>query len=327
MNKEKLIELYRCMLKIRLAEERIAEIHPTDKIQSPIHLCIGQEAVAAGVCAALGSMDHIYGTYRSHGLFLAKGGALPELFAELYGKEIGCARGRGGSMHLVAPEVGFMGSSAIVASTIPVATGDALASALQGRERVAVAFFGDGAVDEGVFFESINFALLKNLPVIYVCENNHYAIHSKVADRHKQTELFRIGEGLGLAGSRFDGNDVSEVYSQMEEAIRKVRNGGAPLLLEFMTYRWYEHVGSGLDHKEIYRDKQKLSEFPARDPLILAKTQLKKFGVSEEILDRWRSEILSEIEEAVEFAEMSPSPDPETLHQFVYKQKEESWPF
>ncbi len=149
MSKEPLIRLYQLMLKIRLTEERIIQIYPSDKIQSPVHLCIGQEAVSAGVCGAMKISNHLYGTYRSHGIYIAKGGDLKKLFAELYAKESGCGRGKGGSMHLVAPEVGLMGCSAIVGSTIPVATGDALASKLQGTNRVAVAFFGDGGVDEG----------------------------------------------------------------------------------------------------------------------------------------------------------------------------------
>jgi TPP-dependent pyruvate/acetoin dehydrogenase alpha subunit len=155
------LELYRTMLRIRLAELRIVDIYPTDKIQSPVHLSIGQEAVAAGVCRALKSSDHVLGTYRGHAIYIAKGGDMNGMFAELYGKATGCAKGRGGSMHLVAPEAGLMGCSAIVGGTIPVAVGDALAAKMEGRGRVAAVFFGDGALDEGVFFESANFAVLK----------------------------------------------------------------------------------------------------------------------------------------------------------------------
>lgn len=318
-DQQKLSRLYQCMLKIRLVEEKITQLYPTDKIQSPIHLSIGQEAAAAGVCHGLEPTDHIYGTYRSHGLFIAKGGELKKLFAELFGKVTGSNKGKGGSMHLAAPELGLMGSSAIVASCIPVATGDALASQMQGRHRVAAAFFGDGAVDEGVFFESINFAILKNLPILYICENNHYAIHSKVADRRKQTELFRIGEGLGLKGARFDGNDVQVVYSKTQEACREIRKGGGPVLLEFMTYRWCEHVGPGKDHREAYRDQQKLSESLEKDPLQRTQAILEKeYGVSANTIEGWKDLIAKEIEEAVRFAEESPFPGPEELFQDVY---------
>jgi TPP-dependent pyruvate/acetoin dehydrogenase alpha subunit len=321
-NKEVLLKLYHCMLKIRMAEEKIAEIYPTDKIQSPVHLCIGQEAVSAGACLALQPSDHLYGTYRSHGIFIAKGGDLKSLFAELYGKETGCCRGKGGSMHLVAPDAGLMGCSAIVASTIPVATGDALASQMQGRKRVVVAFFGDGAVDEGVFFESINFAALKNLPILFVCENNHYAIHSKVADRHKQTEIYRMGEGLGISGRRFEGNDVQTVFSSMKQAVDEIRAGGQPLIMEYLTYRWHEHVGLALDHREVYRSPEKTAWGKASDPLKRARQVLEnQFKVNSAIFDEMKEALAIEIQEAVDFAEHSPFPIPEQLYQDTFAER------
>ncbi len=317
------VELYQVMLKIRLAEQRIIQIYSSDKIQSPVHLSIGQEAVSAGICQALRRTDRIYGTYRGHGIFIAKGGDLKKMFAELYGKDTGCARGRGGSMHLVAPEVGLMGCSAIVASTIPVATGDALASQMQGRPRVVVSFFGDGGVDEGVFFESVNFAALKGLPIIFVCENNVYAIHSHVSDRHKQTELYRYGESLGISGQRHDGNDVFTVYHTMVQAIESVRNGGPPLLLEYMTYRWQEHVGPGVDYHEAYRDPREVSQALQNDPLKRAKSTLKDvFRIPEEMFEAWEQSIRQEIEEAVEFAEMSPFPGLDRLYADLYEERE-----
>lgn len=319
LDRETTTQLYQCMLKIRMTEEKIAELYPSDKIQSPIHLCVGQEAVSAGVAQTLGREDHIYGSYRGHGIYLAKGGNLKKLFAELYGKATGFAKGKGGSMHAAAPDVGLMGCTAIVASQIPVATGDALASLLQGRKRIVVAFFGDGAVDEGVFFESINFALLKRLPILYVCENNHYAVHSEVSDRHKQTELFRIGEGLGLKGYRMDGSDVGLVYSVTKEACQSLQEGGEPLLLEFMTYRWYEHVGPRMDYEESYRARGELAQALESDPLEKTKEDLmREFGVTEEAISEWTDSIRREIEEAVAFAEESPFPAPECLYQDVY---------
>ena len=312
-------KLHRQMLKIRLTELKIAEIYPTDKIQSPIHLSIGQEAVSAGVALALAATDHLYGTYRGHGLYITRGGSLKKLFAELYGKETGCAKGKGGSMHLIAPEKGLMGCSAIVASTVPVATGDALASQMQGRKRVVASFFGDGVFGAGVFYESANFSVLKNLPVLYVCENNNYAVHSRVEDRHKQTELFRMGEGLGLPGKRFDGTDPFLVYSRVREAAEEIRKGGGPRLLEFMTYRWYEHVGPERDHEEAYRDRAKLDYALENDPLEKSREILeKKFKVSRQEFDLWEEEIRTEIEAAVEFAEESPLPSPEDLREDLY---------
>ena len=313
--------LYRTMLTIRLAEERIADIYPSDKIQSPIHLCIGQEAIATGVCGTLKPTDRVYGTYRGHGLYIAKGGKLGGLFAELYGKATGCAKGKGGSMHLVAPEVGLMGCSAIVGSLVPVAVGDALASEMQGRPRVIAAVFGDGAVDEGVFFESLNFAALKQLPIVFVCENNAYAIHSRVADRHRQTELFRYGESLGVPGERCDGNDVFGVLATMQQAVETVRQGGPPRLIEFMTYRWPEHVGPNIDHAEAYRDHNEIKRAKQFDPLRCAELRLReRWRIADDWFDRCEEEVLEEIRGAVEFAEQSPFPDPSSLFENLFEE-------
>jgi TPP-dependent pyruvate/acetoin dehydrogenase alpha subunit len=314
------LELHRIMLKIRRVEEHVARIYPSDQIQSPVHLSIGQEAVSAGVCMALGKTDRIYGTYRGHGLFIARGGDLKRMFAELYGKGAGCARGRGGSMHLVAPEVGLMGCSAIVGSAIPVATGDALASEMLGRPRVVVAFFGDGAMDEGIFFESMNFAALKGLPIIYVCENNTLAIHSRVSDRHKQTELFRYGEALGVPGCRYDGNDVHLVYTTMVMVLEKIRNRGGPVLLEYMTYRWYEHVGPGIDHEESYRNSQEASVAYQNDPLLKSEKRLREdYQIGDEVFTGLEQSILKDIEEATRFAEESPFPSGDDLCTVLYE--------
>ena len=308
------VELYKTMLRIRLAEQRIVDIYPTDKIQSPVHLSIGQEAVAAGVCMALRPADHVYGTYRGHAIYLAKGGDMKKMFAELYGKETGCAKGRGGSMHLVDSSAGLMGCSAIVGSTIPVATGDALASQLDGRKRLVVAFFGDGAMDEGVFFESVNFAVLKNLPILFVCENNGYGIHSKVSDRRKQTELYRVGGGLGLGGSRHDGSDVELVYRTAHRAACEILAGAPPRLLEFTTYRWHEHVGPGKDYGAAYRLLGEEARALKNDPLEIARRRLEtKHDVLPVEFDQWWAAAQKETAQAEEFAEASPFPSPENL--------------
>ena len=313
------LDLYEVMLRIRLTEEKVSEIYPSDKIQSPIHLSTGQEAVATGVCRALLPEDHVYGTYRGHGLYVAKGGDLKRLFAELYGKDTGCARGKGGSMHLLAVKEGLMGCSAVVATTIPLAAGDALASQMQGRSRVAVAFFGDGAVDTGIFFESVNFALLKNLPLLFVLENNGYAVHSRVSDRHKRTDLYRIAEGLGLKGHRFDGNNVFDVYSATIKAVKALRKGGAPMLLEFMTYRWQEHVGPNSDLTEGYRQPGEQKVAWKADPLKIAERVLKRrFKIPEKKLAQQRDVIAREINLAVQFAQNSPFPVRERLLEDVF---------
>jgi TPP-dependent pyruvate/acetoin dehydrogenase alpha subunit len=313
------IELYRSMLRIRLAEQKITEVYPSDKIQSPIHLSVGQEAIAAGVCRALAPSDHVHGTYRGHAFYLAKGGDMKRMFAELYGKDDGCARGKGGSMHLVDPDAGLMSCSAVVASTIPVATGDAFASSMQGRKRVVVSVFGDGAIDEGVFYESVNFAVLKKLPIIYVIENNWYAIHSKLPERRAQTELWRVCEGLGLVGQKFDGNHAGIVYDATADAVKAIRKGAGPRLLEFTAYRWHEHVGPGVDFHENYRRKNEQALAQKNDPLKLAKLDLKKrFKVTDENFALWEAETKREVEEAVDFAERSPFPAVERLFEDVY---------
>jgi 2-oxoisovalerate dehydrogenase E1 component len=301
--------LYVAMLRIRRAEERVAEIYPSDKIQSPVHLSIGQEAVAAGVCLAMAPPDRIFATYRSHGVYIAKGGSLEGMFAELYAKETGCARGKGGSMHLLAPEVGFVAASAIVGSTIPVAVGDALAARHLREGRVSVAFFGDGAVEEGVFFESANFAALKRLPVLFVLENNELAVHTPVRTRRARFDLWRAAEPIGLPGARHDGADVFAVFDATRAALDRIRAGGGPELLEFTTYRLMEHVGPGKDHAEAYRDKESLRRALERDPLDLARRALERDGVPAARFDEWEREIDREVDEAVAFAERAPFPD------------------
>lgn len=316
------IGLYRSMLRIRLAEQRIAELYPSDKIQSPIHLSVGQEAVAAGVCRALLPSDHVHGTYRGHAFYLAKGGDIKRMFAELYGKDTGCARGKGGSMHLADPEAGLMSSSAIVASTIPVATGDAFASQRKGDTRVVVSVFGDGAIDEGVFFESVNFAVLKKLPIVYVLENNAYAIHSKIPERRRQTELWRVAEGLGLAGQRHDGNDAGLVFAATSKAVASARRGAGPSLLEFTCYRWHEHVGPEVDFHEAYRRPNEQALAQKNDPLKLARADLsERCGVKEDMFTRWEVDARREVLEAVDFAEKSPFPPVERLYEDLFAEK------
>lgn len=311
--------LYNVMLRLRLAEQKVVELYPSDKIQSPVHLSVGQEGVSAGVCVAMRPQDRIYGTYRGHGLYVAKGGAMNRMFAELYAKDTGCARGKGGSMHLVAPEAGLMGCSAIVGSTIPIAVGDALASEMRKRPYVVVAFFGDGAIDEGVFYESVNFAVLKNLPVVFVLENNFYAIHSRLTDRRRQTDLYRVCDGLGLKGRRFDGDDVFAVYDQTRQALEKARRGGGPALLEFTTYRWQDHVGIGSDLKEVYRRAGESGKAAKSDPVGRARVVLKKkFKIPDDVFKKWEADARAEVEAAVSFAEKSPFPPPERLLQDLF---------
>lgn len=305
---------YRSFYRIRRVEEETARIYPTDKIKSPVHLSIGQEAVAVGVCEALRPDDVVFGTYRGHALYLAKGGDLNRMMAELYGKVTGCTRGKGGSMHLTDPDHGVMGTSAVVATTIPHAAGYAYAARLQGRDTVVASFFGDGAVDEGVFFETLAFAGLKRLPVIFVCENNLYAIHSHHLDRHPRDDLCDRARALGLAADRIADNDVIALYERARTAADKIRSGrGGPVFIEVMTYRWKQHVGPGDDFHLGYRSEEEARHWIDTD-------QLPRIGshLQSEARARIETQVEDEIRAAIRFAEESPFPEPRELWTDVF---------
>ncbi len=250
--------LYRSMYLIRRVEEEIIRLYPSDKIKSPVHLSIGQEAVSAAVCDHLERSDYVFGTYRGHALYLAKGGDLPRMMAELYGKAHGAARGKAGSMHLVDTDVGMMGTSAIVATGISNAVGAALALKMRRSTAVVVCFFGEGAVDEGSFHESINFASLKRLPILFVCENNFYAIYSHVKDRLAGPGLVERARSYGVTADRIEDGDALACHDAVGSAIEAVRRGDGPRFLECMTYRWRDHVGPGEDRQYRYRPEAEL---------------------------------------------------------------------
>lgn len=319
MTNEKLVELYHTMVRIRMVEERIAAEYQYDEIKTPIHLSIGQEAIAAGVCAHLEKEDYVFPTHRSHAQYLAKGGDLRKMIAELYLRRTGCSHGRGGSMHLVAPEVGVLGSSAIVGGDIPLGTGTALASMLKKDGRVTAVFFGDGAVDEGTFHESLQFAALKSLPVLYVCENNHYAINSPEIRRHKVLSLARWAECYGMRSQQIDGNDVLEVSEHAQKAIDGCRSGNGPVFLECNTYRWKGHIGTVDDVGEGFRPKEEYDYWRSKCPVRRYREYLESIGLWNSAKEKTqREEIAAEIQEAFEFAQNSPKPSPEELMDFVY---------
>ena len=289
--------MFRAALLIRLVEERIIALYPSDRIQSPVHLSIGQEAVAVGVCDALQHDDLVFATYRSHGFYIAKGGPLDAMFAELYGRTGGVSGGKAGSMHLAAPEVGLMGSSAVVASTIPHAVGAALAFKRRGKSRIAIAVFGDGATEEGVYHESLNFAALMKAPVLFVCEDNGLAVHSYRSVRQSYS-LTQHAATFGIASRRIEeGWDMLAIRQATLEAAARVR-AGEPFLLEIATSRYKEHVGVGEDFHFGYRPKDTVDAWKQRDPLI----------VDTRLVEALRPEIEREIAKAVAFAEASPAP-------------------
>ena len=311
-------KMHRTMVMIRRCEERIADLCDLGEVRCPCHLCIGQEAVATGICSAMTEADYVWGGHRSHGHYLAKGGDLKALIAEILGRATGCAGGRGGSMHLIAREVGILGTVPLVAATIPLAVGSALAAKLRRESRVSVAFFGDGATEEGHFHESLNLAALHRLPVIFVCENNFYASHLHLTERRLFDNLDKIGEPHGVPGERVDGNDVLAVYDAAVIAVERARRGEGPTMLECRTFRWRGHVGPALDLDVGVRRRDELSTWYERDPIARAASRLVADGVPAAELERVTEEVQAMIDDAVAFARGSPHPAPESLFHHVY---------
>lgn len=317
-SREQLMSFLYGMQRIRRAEERIGELVASREVRTPCHLSIGQEAIPVGVCAALNEDDTVWGGHRSHGHYLAKNGDLNAMMAEIFGKATGCARGRGGSMHLVDPAQGIFGTVPLVAATIPLAVGAAFSAKLRRTDQVAVAFFGDGATDEGHFHESLNLAALYRLPVVFVCENNLYSTHLTVKERRVKDNIVESAALHGFPGARVDGNDVLAVYQAANEAVNRARTGRGPTLLECRTYRWRGHVGPAADLEVGELRRQELEDWQHRDPITHCRGLLNASGVSSDELDRLEVEVSEEIDAAVSFARQSPDPDESELLHHVY---------
>ena len=322
-SKDFLRQLYRTMLRIRLCEESFIEPILNGVVHCPVHLYSGEEAIAAGICAPLKKTDYIFGNHRSHGHFLAKGGSMNELTAEIYCKETGCSRGRGGSMHLIDPDVGMLGSAPIVAGTISLALGAALAASIRKDNRVAVCFFGDGATGEGVLYESLNFAALKKLPVVFVCENNLYATHMPVRECRVENSIYKIAEPFCIESREIDGNDVLKVYEAGQKAIDKCRAGEGPVFLECLTYRFRGHVGPDDNiqgtHTDI-RPKEEMESWLKKDPIKrFERYLLSNNMLDEQVLDIITQEAEKEVITAHSFAKNSPYPKESDLGKYVFK--------
>lgn len=313
-----LLELYRLMTRIRLFEEKIVELYPEQEMKTPVHLCIGQEAIAAGVCIHLRKEDYIFSTHRSHGHCIAKGMPLAPIAAELYGKITGCGKGRGGSMHLVDPEWGIPGSTAIVGGSIPLAVGAALSAKMQGNGRISVAFFGDGASEEGAFHESLNFAALHSLPVVFVCENNFYATNSPQSARQPARTIAEKGQGYGIPGRMLDGNNVMAVFESAAEAVERARRGEGPSLLEYQTYRWKGHVGPGCDVDMGCRPRDEHEEWLQKCPYDFFRHHLQAVaGITPVEIDAVDAAVNADINEAIQFGRQSAFPRVEDLYEYV----------
>jgi pyruvate dehydrogenase E1 component alpha subunit len=304
-----LVDLLRKMVLIRRFEEKIIDVYPIQDMKTPVHLYIGEESIAAAVCINLKDDDYIFTTHRSHGHCLAKGMDPKDLYAEFYGRKTGCCKGKGGSMHPVSPELGILGTSAIVGGGIALGVGTALASKMKKNNKVSVTFFGDGAVDEGIFHESLNFASLHKLPVVFVCENNFYSVNSPQSARHPQDNIAMRAGGYGMEGIQLDGNEVLQMYKVAKDAIEKARTGGGPTLLECRAYRWKGHVGPDCDYEKGCRPKEELDEWMDQCPLEIYKEYLIKNQVikEKEFYDLIK-ETDAKLEAAIKYARESPFP-------------------
>ena len=292
------------MLRIRLVEESIANKYSEQKMRCPTHLSIGQEAIAVGVCANLTSQDQVLSTHRAHAHYLAKGGCLNSMMAEIYGKASGCSKGMGGSMHLIDTSVGFMGSTAIVGNTIPVAVGLALEKKLTRKKSIACVFFGDGATEEGAFYESVNFAIIHSLPILFICENNLYSVYSGLEVRQPvDRKIYKMVRAMGISAQHGNGNDVEEVARKVKHAKTMILKSGGPQFLEFDTYRWREHCGPNFDNNIGYREESEFLKWKKKDPL-------KNFYSenSQKYIDRKIDIISREIDDAHQFANDSKFP-------------------
>lgn len=311
--------LFSQMLFIREVEEAIADRYIEQEMRCPVHLSIGQEAVAVGVCAALKRVDRIFSTHRCHAHYLSKGGDLKRMLAEIYGKAPGCCRGRGGSMHLFDVEVGVIASVPIVGSSIPLAVGSALSSKIDGDGAVSVAFLGDGSLEEGVFHESANFASLNRLPVIFACENNLYSVYTHLRERQPNRPICRLADAHGMVSFDVDGDDVLAVFNVASNAVAHARSARGPVFLNINTYRWREHCGPNYDNHIGYRTEAEFEDWHHRDALARLRKRLRSDGVltaanETSLLSTFRREI----DEAIAFAKSAPLPDPSEASEYVY---------
>ena len=317
------IELLRGMKRIRLVEEGIAERYPQGNMRCPMHLSIGQEAAAIGVGLALKHSDLAVSSHRAHAHYLSKGGDLKAMLAEIYGKATGCSSGRGGSMHLIDTKVGFMGSTAIVSNSMPVGVGLGLSLQLRKSNAVSTVFCGDGSLEEGAFYESANFASVRNLPVLFICENNLYSVYSHLRVRQPMgRKIHKMVEAIGVPSALVDGNDPQAVYEAAVAAIDHIRQGQGPFFLELTTYRWREHCGPNYDNDIGYRTEEEFQEWKQKDPI----PRLEEKLLNERMLNRqevknMEDEIQAEIQAAFDFAENSPYPESEQAFQGIFSEK------
>ncbi len=294
---------YHSLLRIRRVEEALAKRYAEQEMRCPMHLCIGQEAIAVGVCEVLRKSDPVFSGHRAHGHYLAKGGDLNAMLAELYGRVTGCCGGRGGSMHLIDLNAGFLGSTPIVGGTLPLAVGSAWAASLQRTGQVTTVFFGDGCFEEGVMHEALNFAALHRLPVVFVCENNGFSVYTKLNHRQPHRPIYALAAAHGVTAFHGDGNDVEAVLGIATKAVAAARAGQGPQFLELETYRWREHCGPNFDHELGYRTSIEIEHGMKQCPLAAYTTKLRQrdMGFARQAV-QFEQEIASEVAAAFDFA-------------------------
>lgn len=316
MDKNRLIEIYKTMNRIRKFEEKVYDLFIKGIIRGSVHLCIGQEAIPATVCSFLRDEDYITSSHRGHGHCIAKGGSINSMMAELFAKETGCCRGKGGSMHLADFKKGNLGANAIVGGGIPIAVGGALAAKYDKTDQMAVAFFGDGASNQGTFHESINLAAVWNLPIIFICENNGFGISVSTKESTSVKDISIRGKAYGIPGHTVDGNDVFAIGVVVKKAIERIKKGDGPSLIECKTYRW---IGHWIGDPEVYRTKDDVEEWKNKCPINRLREYMivKKILANKDIIEI-EKDVKKEVEDAMDFAKNSPEPDPGTILDDVF---------
>jgi pyruvate dehydrogenase E1 component alpha subunit len=316
----KKIQLYKDLLRIRSVENTIARKYPEQKMRCPVHLSVGQEAIAVGICSNLTKQDKVFTAHRSHAHYLAKGGSLNKMISELYGKSTGCAKGKGGSMHLIDLESGVLGAVPIVGSTIPIGVGAAWAESLKKTKNITVIFFGEGATEEGVFQESLDYASLRKLPVLFVCENNNYSVYSSLEKRQSYNRsILKIAKSIGIEGVHLDGNDVLKIYKKAKEVIFKMKKKQSPFFFLLDTFRHLEHCGPANDDHLGYRSKQYINYWLKKCPIKkIEQYLLKKNILNIQTISHLKNKNNKEIQNAFNFAEKSSFPKKSELYEDIY---------
>jgi len=312
------VDLYKKLYLIRRAEQGIIDNYASDAMKTPMHMSMGEEAIVAGVCQALKKTDQVLGTYRSHALYLSKTGEARKFFAEMYGKATGIADGKAGSMHLSSPENGYLMSSAVVATTIPVAVGVAYANKLKKNNVMTAVFFGDGAMEGGVFWESLNFACLKQVPLLFICEDNNLAVHTDLQTRHGYNSIDKIVSQFNCLSFKSSSTDAEVIHDLTVKAIEQVKKNRKPAFLHLNYYRYLEHVGVNEDFNAGYRSRKEFVKWAKKDPILVGREKLVAEGLSEARIQRMEREIDKNVTDAIWAAEKAPFPTQGKIYEDVF---------